>query len=415
MNFSTQKRLFVLAFLLAGFLTAPAHSQDQADKPVEKPKLTRKIKQKLQHQILPAIDSEDQAALLDCLLPIIKSSPKQLAVIEEFCDDNNLPSVRKAFADALLARVEQGIDVNNAINSVDAGFYVGNEILNKIQSRIDSINRHAVMKTPLVVDQSFDKSEELFWNVRVLNSDLETFQQVTEFGTAVVDKFSKRLMKSDKARQFVTDFENAMREFGNLSVEVKDRSADLRLQRFDWATEELKSQRGFYSKFTAAMCQERDGHLLIEYLAKTPFPSRTSLQQPGLAGKIQETLDDSHKKNGELAAKAQLFRNGLHYWLRGRYGNGPLEHGMLKHKQAVNNPSVMEALYMPRERPWPISAYHESSESSEGYERRHMATWAAEYRPFIKSIERGPSNEGSATRTEVLESTSTTETVTRFL
>ena len=409
-----QSRICILAILLFGFLAVPAHSQDQSGKPAEKQKLTRSIKQKLQKQILPAIDAEDQTALLDNLLPIIKSSPKQLAVIEEFCQKNNLPSVRAAFTNALLARVEQGNEVSNAINSVDSAYYVGNEILKKIQARIDSINLHAVMKTPLVVDRSFDNSEELFWNVRVLNSDLDNYDRLTEFGTVIVDKFSKRLMKSDKAHQFVTDFENAISEFANMSQQVKDRSADLRLQRFDWSTSQLESQRDFYSRFTAAMCQERDGQVLIEYLTNTPFPSRSPLQQPGLADKIQKTLDDSRQKNGELATKAQLFRNGLHYWLRGRYGNGPLKYGMLKHKQAVSNPSQMESLYMPRDRPWPISAYHGPTESSEGYERRHLYTWAVEYRPFRKSIESGPRSNRGPTRDEVLK-TATRTTSRPFL
>ena len=164
------------------------------------------------------------------------------------------------------------------------------------------------------------------------------------------------------------------------------------------------------------MCQERDGQVLIEYLSKTPFPSRRALQQPALADTIQETLDDSHKKNGELAAKAQLFRNGLYYWQRGRYGNGPLKLGMLKHKQAMNTPFQMEALYMPLERPWPISAYHEPTESTDGYERRHLYTWAAEYRPFRKTIESGPpSAEGSSTKIEVLDSSTRIGLVPRFM
>ena len=379
MSISIQIRVCILAFLLTGLLTAPAHSQAL---PAKKQRLTRKIKQKLERQILPAIETGDHPALLDCLLPIINSSSKQLPAIEAFCRDNNHTSVRKAFADALLAGVEQGIDVGNAINTLDAAYYAGDEILSRLQSRIESIQRHDVMKTPLVVHQKLEESEALFWRAHVLQNDLSNDNRLIGFNRAIVDKFEKKLNRADQGREFVSNFEKAEKELASLTRDFKERSIELRLQRFNWATTELNTKQDFKSQFTATMYQAIDGEIVADFLAKNDSPNRTALSQQGLAKNIQQTLKETRAKNGKLAQKAQLFRNGMHYWFRGRYGAGPLTFGMLKHPDAINSKSVMQSLYMPRQRPKPISAYHGDEVSSEGYDRRHLFTWAAEYRPL---------------------------------
>jgi len=116
------------------------------------------------------------------------------------------------------------------------------------------------------------------------------------------------------------------------------------------------------------------------------------LSRQGLAKNIQQTLEATRSESNNLAQKAQLFRNATHYWFRGRYGSGPLTFGMLKHPDAMNSKLVMQRLYMPRQRPKPISAYHGDEVSSEGYDRRHLFTWAAEYRPLEGQLKMEGSN-----------------------
>ena len=159
---------------------------------------------------------------------------------------------------------------------------------------------------------------------------------------------------------------------------------NLRLVRFDRSKVELASKKGFKTQFTAAMCMELDGELLLEFLKKNEKPKIDSLAQSGLSEKIEKALKNSRKKHGELAEKARLFRNGLHYWLRGRYGAGAEVFGLMKLPSAMDSELEMQALYMPRKRPMPISAYHKAS--SNGYERRHLLTWAAEFLPVVEAM-----------------------------
>lgn len=387
-------KLIFIASFLATSLTGSCFAQspvDIADKP-NKVKLTRAVKQKLEQQIIPAIESENPAALVESVLSIIKSSPKQLEAIEEYCKTEAIDSVRTAFTDALLSQIQEGNNVRGAIANIDAVHYIGGDLLAKIQTVIADTSVHAVMKDPLEVSKEFQESEELFWNIHVLHNDLANSKRLVKFSNAIVDEFSKKLQLSDKGREFTTKFSDAKNKLATLTSTVKERSTELRLQRFNQAKNELASKPEFKSRFTAAMSMEIDGEQVIEFLANSKSKKSKALMQPGLVDEIKTVLAKNSSQHGDLAEKARLFRNGLHYWLRGRYGIGPQFYGMLKRPTAMDSQFVMRALYMPRQRPAPISAYHsDGSRTNYDYDRRHLFTWAAEYRPIVGSYRKNGS------------------------
>lgn len=356
-----------------------------------KTNLTRSIKQQLTEQIVPAIESQNQVELINLLSPIIKSSPQQLEAIEDFCKTKRLPSVRTAFIDALLDQIQQGNNVQAAIANVDAVHYVGGELVDKIEGVVAKTKLHTVMKDPLQVSGDFTESEELFWDVHVLHNDLANSQRLVKFGTAITSAFSKKLQLSDEGRDFVAKFETAKNKLTILASTVKERTAELRIHRFNWAKTELDNKPDFKSRFIAAMCLKVDAEHVVDFL-KNNKPTRSLLAEFQLIDKINTTLSEADKKHDELMKKAVLLRTGLHYWVRGRYGVGPQVYGMLKHPAAMKSQQVMQALYMPRERPLPISAYHNKKSSSIGFERRHLFTWAAECRPFVGREEKAASS-----------------------
>ena len=103
--------------------------------------------------------------------------------------------------------------------------------------------------------------------------------------------------------------------------------------------------------------------------------------------------------------------NGLHYWVRGRYGAGSLTGGLVKATNATDSISSMELLSMPKLRDKPISSYHSEEETTPGYDRRHHYTWAAEYRP-ARTVQ------GKTTSSSVSNTTNSSGSVrseTRFL
>ena len=94
----------------------------------------------------------------------------------------------------------------------------------------------------------------------------------------------------------------------------------------------------------------------------------------------------------ELLLKGELLFEGLHWWLRGRYGRGSEGGGLFKNKQVLRNPALRFGLSMPTDPPRPtvpgvVSRY----EPVPFADRRHHYVWAwenqgIELRQFKSSV-----------------------------
>ncbi|MCA9206279.1 MAG: hypothetical protein KDA59_24670, partial [Planctomycetales bacterium] len=75
-----------------------------------------------------------------------------------------------------------------------------------------------------------------------------------------------------------------------------------------------------------------------------------------------------------------MFRQGLQWWLRGRYGRGPDGYGLLKSELALISPAAQMGIYLPNETPTPTDPANPSKTAVPEVDRRHHYIWGMEYR-----------------------------------
>lgn len=374
-----------LIVLLVLFLPIGALAQAQAevDEPIQ---LKGKIKRTLDESVIPALNVDHPTAFLSAFVPLIDSAkPETVAKIEKYCLQQSGYSAKEYFVNLVLSYAQQGITPEEIIKNKTLGQYVVTGLIDRVSDFADVTEKHTVLDEGSVVPDDWNKSEKLFWDIHVLSNEFANISRLVEFGDSIV--LSSRLRRSDEGKALSAEIERLRERVDRTWVKLEERFAELRLQRFENSFEKLKSNGNFKTMLTATMSLALDGELLLAYLAdkgQVTF-GRDALNQEGLHDEIKNKLNEGIELAGAVATKAGLLRNGLHYWLRGRYGAGPMAFGLLKHPSALNSRFAMEVLSMPKDRPMPISAYHNSEESSEGYERRHYYTWALENRTVLYS------------------------------
>ena len=345
--------------------------------------LKGKTKKALNEVLIPAMAADNQIAFLNTFVPMINGTkPDTLEAIEKYCRHECGQSVRQYFVDLIIGYAQQGVTPDQVIKNPTIARYIVAGLISRVGEIKQSAEQHPCMDATLKVPKDWNTSEKLFWSMHVLRNELDNAARLLEFGSNIIEINKSKLRRSDEGKKLADHLADSQERFENTRESLEERFAELRLQRFESAVDTLKKQGDFESMLIAATNLEIDGESLLSYLGQereTPFKS-AQLNQVGLIDTIKDKLAKGRKLAGHVGVKAGLLRNGLHYWLRGRYGEGPLASGLLKHPNATSSKFHMEALWMPKERPNAIQSYYRGEEESPGYERRHYYTWKLESR-----------------------------------
>ena len=363
---------------------AETKKKTEAKKPI---RLPRSVVKRMANEIVPAIKAGNDIAFLNSAMPVIRNIKREaLGALDELSRQHDVEPIMSKFLNLVLQRAEQG----HAPSQVVADFKLARVAFDGLASKLDAFakltSNHPVMEDPLQVPAGFKESEDLFWNLHVLENEFGNVTRSIPLGRAILSRHEKKLKRLGEFEQLDADLTIVEALLSENHDRITERAAALRLQRFERAHDVLVNDEDadFEAKLTSAMELEQDGSVLISFL-ETNQEELTieTLTVEGLTTKVETMLEDGREAAGDVAAKANLFRNGLHYWTRGRFGEGTQVFGLVKDRSAIQSEEAMEALYMPRERELPVSTYHSEEESSPGFERRHYYTWAAEYRPII--------------------------------
>jgi hypothetical protein len=169
---------------------------------------------------------------------------------------------------------------------------------------------------------------------------------------------------------------------------------ELRLQRLQFAHCTLADSEDLRQRIFAAYAVDFDGQVLSAFLqqarksqAQGGFAlSRPRLRDDRLPAKVQKLAESGRDLAGDLVEKSRLFFDGLHWWMRGRYGRGTEGNGLLKSPEALNSPLAQMALFMPTEPPQPIDPFADGDLRTPEVDRRHYYTWATEQPRFRTTI-----------------------------
>lgn len=339
--------------------------------------------------VVPAMRANRNDVFMAAMTDIIdRCNREQLDAVEKYCESKGVGSVRERFGDLALLQIEQGQINLNAKLDMGLAVYLADELARKVESGLEVLDLHQVMIDPLEVPEDWLQSEQLFWETHVFRNEFLNAQRLVDYGVAVLKPHFRRAQKSGDPEmlavfQRVEKLAALVPETFRTMVE---RDSELRLIRFNRSHQELLDGGDFEKLLIAAMCMELDAEQLTElYQDNSPESfTRVALQDPNLSKTIQKKLKEGRQVGDDVSLKAILLRSGLHFWLRGRYGEGQLANGLLKSPEAMTSTLAMEGLYMPKKRPRPISDYHDNESSEPGYDRRHYYTWAVEHRPLIE-------------------------------
>ena len=346
--------------------------------------LSKKVLQAVE-KIIPTIRHRRENEFLKLSMPLIKSSkPEQLEIIDQMCSDRGVATVSEWFAELVVDKALQGIDPVRATKSRQMARVVLFGVADELEEFEQSLARHVVMQNPQEVPTDFQESEKLFWDLHVLHNEFDNNSKKLQLANALLKRHNKALKRQGDREALVQRFAEIKSRLEEQYKDIDERAAELRLQRFKVAHQTLtdeENEDNFELLLTSAMALEQDGQVLTAFFKDNDAISRESLSVESLSDEILSMLKSGREAGGEVTKKASLFRNGLHYWVRGRYGAGPLTGGLVKAPNATDSISSMELLSMPKLRDKPISSYHSEEETTAGYDRRHHYTWAAEYRP----------------------------------
>jgi len=336
-------------------------------------------------KIIPAIRHRNENEFLELSMPLIKSSkPEQLKAIDLMCLDRGVATVSEWFTALVVDKTLQGIDPVQATKNRKMARVVLFGVADDLEDFEQSLAEHVVMQNPQEVSADFQKSEKLFWDIHVLHNEFDNNSKKLQLANTLLKRHGKTLKRQDDGEALFQRFADIESQLEEKYKDINERAAELRLQRFRASHQVLtaeENQDDFELMLTSAMALEQDGQVLASFFKDNDSITRESLLAENLSDEISSMLASGRKAGGDVTKKANLFRNGLHYWVRGRYGAGPLTGGLVKAPNATDSMGAMELLAMPKMRDKPISSYHPDEETTPGYDRRHHYTWAAERRP----------------------------------
>lgn len=366
-----------------------AQAQNQPLDETAADNLPRGTVKKLDELIVPAMKANRNDVFMASITPIIERSDRdQLKSIEAYCFAQGAGSVRERFGNLALLQIEQGLVRIDTKHDLTLAVYLADELANKVEKGLAKLQQHDVMSDPLEVPDDWQHSEQLFWETHVYRNEFVNAQNLVDYGVAVLKPHFRRANKSGDA-EMLSVFERVdklAKVLPQTYQSMVEREAEMRLIRFSRSHKKLMAGGDFETLLVAAMCVELDSEKLNELFQHSSPDSltRAALKDPTLPKTVHQMVRQARQVEDNISHKAILLRSGLHYWLRGRYGEGQLAGGLLKAPEAMTSALAMEGLYMPKIRPKPISRYHDIETSEPGYDRRHYYTWAVEHRPLIE-------------------------------
>lgn len=381
--------LLIAASMTCG-LTAQAQNQRAERQKGDRQILGKQVEQLLEEQALPALQQGYGDYFFATLVPLVEQmNGEQLASLEEFAKQQGVESIKSEFAAELIKRLEQGLIDLGQIERRDLAVFILSGIEGAVREQYTEITQKTVMQKAAGLPEPGHATADLFWEVHVLSNRFENLLRLANWAATMAGPHYARALKANDAEtiarleplnQLIADLRNSYR---NLVLNA----AEYRLENLNRSVAALQVEKDFEQRLLAAWAFEDNARLLLEFLetADQAELDREVLKSPGLREHVERQLALGLDYGKDVMEKSQLLRLGCFWWLRGRYGAGPLANGLLKDISAMQSEEQMFGLYMPVLPRFPICSRLPEGYRLSGHDRRHYQTWAVEYRPRVRS------------------------------
>lgn len=325
-------------------------------------------------------------AVLQSLSPLLaKMSDEQLEAVDGILSDRKIPPVGRLLGEARLSIERQNFQGRLPRVTTREAQLVLPEFERQLQALLKVTESHPVMKDPLPSPDDVEAFEQLLWDAHVLSNQLENAEFTADYMNRLATRSSKRRGKKDQDDP--VDYAAIVQNLKDTQADLSEREIELRLDRLALAKQLLAKPELTKEKFLAAGAWWVDARLIEEFFqeskrAKRQVFGRDRLNEPGLLKQVASDAQEARELAGDLTLKSQLLFEGLHWWVRGRYGIGTEMWGLAKSAAAMHSFEAQMALYMPTEPPTPTDPTTVDSYSDyvPMYDRRHHYWWAWEDR-----------------------------------
>lgn len=312
------------------------------------------------NQLIHSYQNQNPTGFITASSDLLNRSNKEvIEQVNEALESRKLPSLQKMLAHVRVEATKSNIALP-APNWLEFQYIVP-EVVDQVQTVIQAYEQSQFVKTEISAPEKFQGYDELIWQLHVFRNRFEVLKKVVNATTGLSEKFSRPLAKhkstlvGDAKKPFEFDFKAAAQRLHEIVLAIDEKEAEVRVMRIDDANDLIAVGGKFVDQFDAAFALAYD-ELFFEKFYETAKKENRSFQNADLnddsiASILSDLVESAKTKNPDLFEKATLFYVGSHWWLRGRYGQGPLANGLLKAKNAAQNEKTLFPLFMPMQMP----------------------------------------------------------------
>jgi hypothetical protein len=235
------------------------------------------------------------------------------------------------------------------------------------------------------------------WKLHVLENQLESAQRMADSMAQLAKGYPTGLaikLNADERSLIQGDYRQLAETLRNAKRDVEEREIELRIGRLERALNRLEDPALDTERFFAAYTSEVDSQIIGDFWQSIKRGERHTENEQLSATEVIESVESQIRRARELGRplsyKAALLYDGLHWWLRGRYGMGPEAAGLAKSAEAMVSPVAQFGLYMPTEVPQPTDpADPRVKQAIPAFDRRHHYWWAWEDRRLQRGKQGG--------------------------
>lgn len=370
-------RYFCLSMLLIVSLRVPLEAA-----------LSNRQKATVRKRIVPAYHHENTQVAYQLLSGMLDQlDDQELQEINQILEEAGAPTVGTLLLDARLRHI-----LPTRGKSIQAKPREAALVLPVLYDRIETFLRDLQVRfgEELPAYDGLKEYQDAYWDIHVAQNRVKNTTLLARHGVGLAENARRGKLKglTDEERSRLDlDFHDFLPRLERASSNLHQVKAELRIRGVRRASEVIRSSREFKERLRASYIIGFDGPQAIRYLEEHDAATftRPALRQEDLLDTVRAHVRLANESAGDLAKKSRLLYLGMHWWLRGRYGQGPEGLGLLKSRAALTSAMAQFPLFMPVRPPVPTDPAM-ARHAIPSIDRRHHYIWM--YEPRRLFVER---------------------------
>jgi len=310
---------------------------------------------------LTAHERGDPVALIESLSPLVaRVDDKKMKAVDDWLARRGSPPASEILADARVALAQQSFAAKLPKPGVRESLLVMKSIEQQVQTILQMKQDHPAMAEPLVAPETSAGFETRLWEMHVLHSRLAVAGGLAEYMGTLARVFPRAqlAMLAEGERPLIEGQPAALQARVKQEIaDLEEREVELRIHRLSFARHALEDMKLTPDRVLAAFSADFDGRLVAQFFERAKKSqqalAREILRDPATPARAAAEHRRARELAGDLTVKANLLFEGMHWWMRGRYGRGPEVGGLAKSEWATRTPQGQFGLYMPIDTPSP--------------------------------------------------------------